>query len=400
VKNSIFFIVYYIIAVFIYLISLPFLLFLSLKKKYKDSIPARFFLINNPPFKNYTYYFHSCSLGETKALKPLIERFKEINLSVITNTGFEEAKKLKNADVRFLPYEIFLPFWFKPCKSLVVMEAELWYSLFFIGKRKCQKTILLNARISEKSYPKYLKFKWFYKKIFENIDLVLAQSEDDKKRLISLGAKNIKVVGNIKTYFNPKITTIYTKKKPLIVVASTHSNEEEMILKNIDLKKYQVVVVPRHPERFEEVYEVMKKFGKVECFSEMENEKSGVPKKSPDFLGCRGKMENEYVLENDLILCDKMGELVNLYKVADIVILGGSFVDNVGGHNPIEAAYFNKPIISGKYYFNQTALYNEVENIEVCEINELKEAIKKAKPTKIKTKVDLEKIINYIKVDE
>jgi len=157
-----------------------------------------------------------------------------------------------------------------------------------------------------------------------------------------------------------------------------------MILNNIDLKKYQVVVVPRHPERFEEVYEVMKKFGNVKRISS----KFQVPTPS------------SIELENDLILCDKMGELVNLYKVADMVILGGSFVDNVGGHNPIEAAYFNKPIISGKYYFNQTALYNEVENIEVCELNELKGAIKKAKPTKIKTKVDLEKIINYIKVDE
>jgi len=363
-----FLIFYYFLTFFIYLISLPFLVILSLKKKYRNSIPARFFLLNNPPFKDNVYWFHSCSLGETRALKPIIEKFEKVNLSVITNTGFEEAKKYENADVRFLPYEIFLPFWVKPCKTLVVMEAELWYMLFFVAKRRCQKTVLLNARVSEKSYPKYLKFKWFYKRIFENIDVVLAQSEDDKKRLKTLGAKNIKVVGNIKTYFNPIITKEYIKKKPLIVVASTHSDEEELILKELDLQKYQVVVVPRHPERFEEVYEVMKKFGEVERFSQM---------------------KNEYILNNNLILCDKMGELVNLYKVADIVILGGSFVDNVGGHNPIEAAYFNKPIISGKYYFNQKALYKEVENIQVCEIEEIKVKLSKLKPTKIIKKVDI-----------
>jgi len=357
-------------------------LLLSLKKKYKNSIPARFFLINNPPFKDNVYWFHSCSLGETRSLKPVIEKFEKVNLSVITNTGFAEAKKYKNADVRFLPYEVFLPFWVKPCKTLIVMEAELWYMLFFVAKRRCKKTVLLNARISEKSYPKYLKFKWFYKNIFENIDLVLAQSEDDKKRLLTLGAKNIKVVGNIKTYFNPIITKEYIKKKPLIVLASTHSGEEELILKELDLKKYQIVVVPRHPERFGEVYEIMKKFGKVECFSEMENGK--------------WKMENEYILENDLILCDKMGELINLYKVADIVILGGSFVDNVGGHNPIEAAYFNKPIISGKYYFNQKALYKEVGNIEICEVNEINKKVKTAKSTKIKNRIDIQKIIKLI----
>ena len=373
---------YCLLAFFIYLISLPFLIFLSFKKKYRYSIPARFFLYKNPPFKNYTYHFHACSLGETRAIKPIVEKFDKVNLSVITNTGFEEAKKYKNASVRFLPFEIFLPFWFRPCKSLVVVEAELWYCLFLMGKKRCEKTVLLNARISERSYPKYLKFKWFYKKIFKNIDIVLAQSEDDKKRLISLGAKNVKVVGNIKTYFNPKITKKYIKKKPLIVIASTHKNEEELILKNLPLNKYQIVVVPRHPERFDEVYEVMKKFSKVEKFSEMENKK--------------WKMGNEYKLDGDLILCDKMGELINLYKVADIVILGGSFVDNVGGHNPIEPAYFNKPIISGEYIFNQKALYKEVEGIEICKLNEINIKLLKAKPTKIKRIVDIEGILKEI----
>ena len=370
---------YCILAFILYLISFPFLLFLSLKEKYKKSIPARFFLINNPPFKENLYWFHSCSLGETKAIKPVIEKFDKVNLSVITNTGFEEAKKYKNAEVRFLPYEIFLPFWIKPCKSLVVMEAELWYCLFLTAKKRCQKTVLLNARISEKSYPKYLKFKWFYKKVFENIDVVLAQSEEDKNRLVSLGAKNVKVAGNIKTYFNPQITKEYIKKKPLIVLASTHPNEEEMILKEIDLKNYQVVVVPRHPERFDEVYEIMKRFGRVERISEKCKMKS---------VKCE--------LKENLILCDKMGELVNLYKVADIVILGGSFVDNVGGHNPIEAAYFNKPIISGKYYFNQKALYNEVENIEICEIEEIKLKLTKSKPTRLKSQIDINSVLKEI----
>jgi len=370
---------YCILAFILYLISFPFLLFLSLKEKYKKSIPARFFLINNPPFKENLYWFHSCSLGETKAIKPVIEKFDKVNLSVITNTGFEEAKKYKNAEVRFLPYEIFLPFWIKPCKSLVVMEAELWYCLFLTAKKRCQKTVLLNARISEKSYPKYLKFKWFYKKVFENIDVVLAQSEEDKNRLVSLGAKNVKVAGNIKTYFNPQITKEYIKKKPLIVLASTHPNEEEMILKEIDLKNYQVVVVPRHPERFDEVYEIMKRFGRVERISEKCKMKS---------VKCE--------LKENLILCDKMGELVNLYKVADIVILGGSFVDNVGGHNPIEAAYFNKPIISGKYYFNQKALYSEVENIEICEIEEIKLKLTKSKPTRLKSQIDINSVLKEI----
>jgi len=360
--------VYYFFSLILYLLFLPILILLSFKKKYKNSIPARFFLYKNPPFKSKNYLFHACSLGEVKAAKELIKRLNA-NLTTITQTGYNEGKKIAN-EIRFLPYEIFLPFWFKPCKKLIVLEAELWYMLFKVAKKKCEKTILLNARISEKSYPKYLKFKWFYKKIFENIDLVLAQSEEDKKRLTSLGAKNIIVTGNIKTYFNPKITTHYRPQKKLIVIASTHKNEEELILKNLP-KGYQVVVAPRHPERFDEVEEILKKFGEV------------------------NKIDKN--LNGDLILCNKMGELINLYAIADYVILGGSFVDNIGGHNPIEPAYFNKPIISGPYYFNQKALYSEVENIVITDAKDLKKAIKNAKPTKIKNQIDFEKILKIIK---
>jgi 3-deoxy-D-manno-octulosonic-acid transferase len=130
-------------------------------------------------------------------------------------------------------------------------------------------------------------------------------------------------------------------------------------------------------------YNIMKKYGMVEKLSEKLKIKNG-----------------KVNLDENLILIDKMGELINLYKAADIVILGGSFVDNVGGHNPIEAAYFNKPIISGKYYFNQLSLYREVENIEICEVDEINEAIKKAKPTKIKNRVNLDKIVEIIGGDD
>ena len=368
---------YYIFALILYIISLPFLVFLIFKSKYRRSIPARFFLYKNPPFEKKLHWFHACSLGETRALKPFIEAFDEVNLSVITNTGYEEAKKYKNADVRFLPYEIFLPFWVKPCKSLVVMEAELWYMLFFTAKRRCNKTVLLNARISDRSYPKYLKFRWFYKRIFENIDYVLAQSEKDKKRLERLGAKNVIVVGNIKTAGNFNVTKKYKKRKKLLVIASTHPREEEMILNNIPLD-YQIVVAPRHPERFEEVWNFLKNFAS----------KKGL---SVEKLSSADKE-----LNGDIILDDRLGELINLYSIADAVILGGSFVDNVGGHNPIEAAFFNVPVISGKYFFNQRALYDEVENIKIADISELKKALKDLKPTYIKNRADLKKILEII----
>ncbi|WP_456489364.1 lipid IV(A) 3-deoxy-D-manno-octulosonic acid transferase [Caminibacter pacificus] len=372
-------IIYYIFALFIYLISLPFLIFLSFKQKYKKSIPARFFLYKNPPFSKKLHWFHACSLGETKALKPIIKNFEEINLSVITQTGFDEAERHKNAHVRFLPYEIFLPFWIRSCKSLVVMEAELWYMLFYVAKRRCEKTILLNARISDRSFPKYMKFRWFYKKIFENIDIVLAQSETDKKRLLKLGAKNVKVIGNIKTITDFKVTKNYKKRRKLLVIASTHENEEEIILKNIPLE-YQIVVAPRHPERFKEVEKFLKDFAAKNSLS----------------FSKLSQSQSDEELKADIILDDVLGELINLYAVSDVVILGGSFVENVGGHNPIEVAYFNKPLISGRHIFNQKALYKEVENIKIVDVKELKEALKDLKPTFIKNRADLKEILRVI----
>jgi len=369
---------YYLFATLIYLISLPFLIFLLFKQKYRKSIPARFFLYKNPPFYKNNHWFHACSFGEVRSLKPIIEYFNEVNISVITDTGYTEAKKYKNADVRFLPYEIFLPFWVRPCKKLIVLEAELWYMLFYVAKRRCEKTILLNARMSDRSYPRYLKFKWFYKKIFENIDLVLVQSQKDKERFLALGAKNVEVLGNIKTIANFKVTNHYKKKKPLLVIASTHPNEEEMILNNIDLN-YQIVVAPRHPERFKEVEEFLRDFAK----------KNNLTFEKLSEIGTN--------LQADIVLDDKLGELINFYAISDVVILGGSFVDNVGGHNPIEVAYFNKPIISGKHYFNQHALYSEVDGIVVCDVDEIKKHLHYPKSTKIKNRVDIEKLINYLK---
>lgn len=367
---------YYLVAFFVWLLFIPFLLYKATQKKYRDSIPARFFLKNNPPFEKELIHFHACSLGEVKALKPIIDALKEpINITTTTNTGYEEAKKLSE-NPKFLPYEIFLPFWYKKQKLLVVLEAELWFMLFFTAKKKGVKTILLNARISDNSYKSYKKFSFFYKKIFENIDLVLAQTKKDKERLKELGAKKVEVVGNIKVFQNINQTKEYKKPaKPVLTLASTHEGEELMLLKAIkDLSNYTVVIVPRHPERFDKVANELeingfthKRFSKTKSF------------------------------ESNITLVDTMGELINIYAISDIVLLGGSFVDGVGGHNPLEPAYFGCKIVSGKYYFNQKALYEIVQNIEICEdLKELNRHIKNAKSSFYDKNVDMKKIINKL----
>ncbi len=386
-KNTLFeqcfFVVYFILALFLYVIFLPYLIYLSFKKKYKDSIPARFFLHKNSFFKKNNIWFHACSLGEVKSLKPIIDKLgKEVNISVITDTGFNEAKKL-SGEVRFLPFEIFQPFWQKKQKVLVVVEAELWYFLFLYAKKRADKTILLNARISDNSYKSYKKFAFFYKLIFRHIDEVFAQSEKDKIRLKELGAKNIKVIGNIKSFGNYKTTKEIVKPKncKIIVLASTHEGEESLILNNIKFQKnMKFVVVPRHPERFDKINKFLKNFSKTQNLS-------------------YHRLSEKDDLSDDIILCDKMGELLNIYAISDIVLLGGSFVDGIGGHNPLEAAFYNNIIISGKYFFNQQPLYDMVENIYIENAKNISIILQKSlKKAYIKKRVDLEPVIKSINV--
>lgn len=374
---------YYSLVVLIYILALPILIILSFKEKYKTSIPSRFFLKNNDSFENEGIWFHACSLGEVNSLKPIFEELKEenINLSVITGTGYKAAKGIESLHVRFLPFEIFLPFWIKKQKTLVVCEAELWPMLFIVSKIKDIKTVLINARISDNSYKSYKKFSWFYKWIFASVDEVFAQSNIDKERLEELGAKCVHVNGNIKTFSKPVVTKEYKKpNKKVIVAASSHENEEQLICKNLKLKNDEMlIIVPRHPERFSSVDKLLQKFAKEKDLS-------------------YSKFSLSDDLDKDVVLCDKMGELVNLLAISDIVILCGSFIEGIGGHNPLEPAYFGTKIVSGPYTFNQKALFSLVKNIEVCSVDELKEIdFDKLKASKVLHVGEIKTLLNRIR---
>ncbi len=378
---------YYFLSVVLYFVALPLLVYLSFRQKYKESIPSRFFLFNNPSFNsNNGVWFHVCSLGEAKALKPILELIDdvEINITTVTHTGQAEAKKYK-ADVRYLPYEMFLPFWIKKQKLLVVLEAEFWYMLFAVASSRGTKVILLNARISDKSVKKYLQFAWFYKKLLANVEMIYAQSEVDKNRFIALGAKNIEVIGNIKLAAKVIKTKEYAKPSiECIVAGSTHEGEEESILKSfIKYKKdvdAKLIVVPRHPERFEAVYEMMKSYAGSNSLS----------------LSRFSKTNN---FESDLVLVDAMGELNNIYAISDTAILGGAFRDDVGGHNPLEPAFFGCKIITGKHFYEQKELFKYVHHVQYVETNEINDALcasKELPPSIVEEKINLEPIINKI----
>lgn len=378
---------YYFLSAVLYFIALPLLLFLLFKSKYKESIPARFFLFKNSRFeKENGIWFHVCSFGETKALKPILQELsdKDLKITTITQTGQTEARKYA-LDTRYLPYELFLPFWAKKQEVLVVLEAEFWYMLFAVMRSKGTRIILLNARISEKSAKKYLQFAWFYKKMLDKVEVVFAQSEADKNRFLALGAKNIEVIGNIKLAGEIKKTKEYVKPKvETIVAGSTHESEEMSILDEFVTYRQnniaKLIIVPRHPERFDGVYNLMNEYAKIHHLT----------------LSRFSKNQN---FDADLILIDMMGELNNIYAISDIAIVGGAFKEKVGGHNPLEPAYFGCKIITGTHFHDQRELYKYVHHVQYVQRDEIAKALENAKelpPSMVEEKIDLQPVIQKI----
>jgi len=254
--EKLFFFLYSFLSFSLYVIALPFLALFSFKTKYKDSLPARFFLWNNKPLKPHGIWFHSCSFGEAKAIKSLVDALPQesLRMSTTTHTGFKVIRDYTK-ESRYLPFEPLLFGWLKPQKALVVMEAEFWYLLFALAQSRGAKTLLINARMSDRSFPKYEKIGWLYRQIFKHIDEVYAQTAKDKERLESLGAQNVVVTGNIKLAHLPAVAKEVKKPSSLVLCgASTHDGEEALILNAFATFKKEhpeavLLLVPRHPER-------------------------------------------------------------------------------------------------------------------------------------------------------
>jgi 3-deoxy-D-manno-octulosonic-acid transferase len=254
-----------------------------------------------------------------------------------------------------------------------------------VAFKRGAKVVLLNARISDKSVKKYLQFGWFYKKLLSYVDTLYVQSEVDKNRFLALGARNIEVIGNIKLAGEIRKSKEYVKPAcELIVAGSTHEGEEEAVVKAfVEYRKSadaKLVVVPRHPERFNSVYLLLEQYVK----------ESGLT---------LSRFSHSQALETDIVLVDMMGELNNIYAVSDIAILGGAFKEDVGGHNPLEPAYFGCKIITGKHFFHQKELFKYVHHVQYVEPSEIHRALREAKelpPSMVEETIDLKPIVNKI----
>lgn len=236
---------------------------------------------------------------------------------------------------------------------------------------------------------KYLQFAWFYKKLLSQVEVIYAQSEADKNRFLALGARNIEVIGNIKLAGEIKKTKEYEKPDMQVIVAgSTHFGEEKHVLdayvKYAKNTKAKLIVVPRHPERFVSVYELMHVYS-------LEHKLS------------LSRFSEDCTFSTDMVLVDAMGELNNIYNISDIAILGGAFREDVGGHNPLEPAYFGCKIITGKHFFHQCELFKYVHHVQYVETAKIEEALNTAKelpPSMVDEKIDLDRVIDRIKSKE
>ncbi|PMP63992.1 MAG: 3-deoxy-D-manno-octulosonic acid transferase [Caldimicrobium thiodismutans] len=312
-------------------------------------------MIEPPAFeiKRPVIWIHAVSVGEVLAVSPLIELLSKtynIVLTTITLTGREVAKKrLKDLPVKiyYLPLDLKLPllnFLKKTeAKVLLITETELWPNLIDTISKKIP-VALINGRITERSFKRYKLFKFFFKPLLNRLKFLAVQEEIYAERFKALGvnSEKIKIVGNLK--FDLSIPERDFKElealpKPIIIAGSTHYPEEKIILQSFlkAVNKGTLIIVPRHPERFREVEEII--------LSQINSEVDYLRYTTLKHLSL-SSLKSQVVL-----LFDEMGVLSSLYKIGNLAIIGGSFIPH-GGQNPLEAIYWKKPVITGPHMEN------------------------------------------------
>lgn len=318
---------------------------------------------------------HAVSVGETIAAIPLIKALQQkypqlpITVTTMTPTGSERVKTLLKDSVShvYLPYDLpgaikrFLKTT-KP-KIVIIMETELWPNLISQCYKQKIPLIIANARLSERSAARYGKLGKAVKQIFSKISMVAAQNQHDGERFVSLGlpTDHLAITGSIKFDINlsneqrQKINQLkqqWQLNRPVLIAASTHSGEDEIILtafKKLLLKHANLllILVPRHPERFKTVEKLISDSG----FNYLKRSSNQIPTE-----------------QTQIVLGDTMGELLELYAMADIAFVGGSLVKQ-GGHNPLEPALHHIAIITGEYFFNFQVICEqliEAQGMIVC----------------------------------
>lgn len=316
------------------------------QKAYFSHVAERFGFYDFRP-EGEIIWLHAVSVGETRAAAPLIEKLIEahpdsrILITHMTPTGRETGEKLYGgrASICYLPYDY--PFavqrfidHFRPSFGLI-METELWFNLIHRCRRSGTPLFLVNARLSERSLQRYLKFGKLAREALGELSGIAAQTTGDAERLSRLGAKNLSVCGNLKfDVYPPKEIAdfkTYFDERPVFLAASTREGEEELILDAFGkAENLLIAIVPRHPQRFLDVENLLKAKN-IPYVKRSENRK--VSPETRVFLG------------------DSLGEMYPYYASCDCAYIGGSLLP-FGGQNLIEAASLGVPVFLGLHTYN------------------------------------------------
>jgi 3-deoxy-D-manno-octulosonic-acid transferase len=342
-------------------------------------------------------WVHAVSVGETRAAAPLIDALirsgEKILLTHMTPTGRDTGRQLFADHIAsgqlvqsYLPYDIHWAvdsfYRYFSIKVGLIMETEVWPSLILSARQKSLPIILVNARLSERSAHRLTRFSNFARFVYQSFTKILAQTNLDAKRYSSLGLSNVIVAGNLKFDVMPHPEQIehalalkkqLTQQVQIVCAASTRDGEEPLIIEawqkflkskedTNDANHFCLLIVPRHPQRFDEVFtQLQSSFTKVTRRSSMNDQ-----------------MFTDAANQGGVMLGDSMGEMSFYYALSDIVIMGGSLLP-LGGQNFIEACALGRPIILGEHTFNfQQASDDVIDSraaIRIADVDDLVKAI-------------------------
>ncbi len=387
-------IAYYLITTVFYYLLYPYLYFRILRKKecplrYKEKLGISLKVRNN----GYLIWFHCSSIGELKSIFPIIDHYLKKNQILVTTStlGSNEVfqKKYyntKNITHQYAPIDspqIIKKFFKKWNPNIIFFtESEIWPNQIFYAKNNNIPIILLNARISNKSFTKWKLIKSSMNRILDCFAVILCQSNESANHFNYFGTNNIKMLGNLKFIVSedlePLEGNLNLQKKLIFIALSTHAPEEKVCIKiHASLKSQYpnllTIVIPRHINRIPEIQKI-------------------IVNTKLNFL-ITESLDN-FKNNTDILIINSYGNTKKILKLSKYVFIGGSLVKH-GGQNPIEVAYNNSLIFHGPHVHNFTEIYNFLnkENIafkinsEAELINQLKEKINDYQNKNIKEKI-------------
>jgi 3-deoxy-D-manno-octulosonic-acid transferase len=350
----------------IYILLLPLLILrdlLTLDKNKLKTIQQKLGL-NISIVENQTIWLHGVSLGEIKILSPLAQKLSDQGQNILitstTNTGLEElSKNFSNSAIKILPFPYDLGFAHKKIISnykvskIILFESEFWPNLLNVAKNL--NVVSLNTTISDTSYRRFKMLKAFSRHLFRKIDLFLAQSRLTIDRLEFFGVKKIKLIGNIK--INPENYSVDLNKKDHyqkilgseklnVILGSSHEGEEIFVVEALAKMNINLILAPRHPERVSKVVKELENFGL----------------KGIKMSSLQGEV-NTKINDNEILVFDEVGDLINLYAAGDLAIVAGS-INYTKGHNFMEPVFVNTLSITGSKLDN----YRQIKE-DICDTN-------------------------------